>query len=223
MTLLLAGLGLAAACGADEPALKTQKDQISYGVGVQTGRNLRKDGVEVDLDLLIRGIKDGLGGDKLLVSEKEFRQIMNSFQGELRKKIAANRRQLGEENRKAGAAFLAENGKKDGVVTLPSGVQYRIVKAGDGRKPALTDSILVNYRGTRLDGYEFDASPDGSPATLQAGQLIAGWKEVVQLMPVGSKWQVVVPAERAYGERGAGVDIGPNQTLLFDLELVGIK
>lgn len=218
-----AGLFLSAAQAADESALTSQKDQISYGVGVQTGRNLRKDGVEVDVDLLIRGLRDGLAGDRLLVSEKEFRQIMNGFQGELRKKIAANRRALGEENRKAGAAFLAENGRKDGVVTLPSGVQYRVVKAGEGRKPALADTVLVNYRGTRLDGYEFDASPDAAPAKLTVGQMIAGWKEIVQLMPAGSTWQVAIPPQHAYGERGVGQDIGPYQTLLFDVELVGIQ
>jgi FKBP-type peptidyl-prolyl cis-trans isomerase FklB len=214
---------LAQANAADDAVLKTDKDRISYGVGVQTGRNLKKDDVDVNMDLMIRGIKDGLAGDKLLVGEKELRQIMNGFQGELRKKIAGNRRILGEENRKAGAAFLADNGKNEGVVTLPSGVQYKILKAGDGKKPLLTDAILVNYRGTRLDGYEFDASADGTPATLQVGQLIAGWKEALQLMPAGSKWQIVVPAERAYGERGVGQDIGPYQTLIFEVELVGIK
>jgi FKBP-type peptidyl-prolyl cis-trans isomerase FklB len=216
-------LTVAQANAADETVLKTDKDRISYGVGVQTGRNFKKNDVEVDLDLMIRGVKDGLAGDKLLVSEKELRQIMNDFQAELRKKMAGNRRILGEENRKAGAAFLADNGKKEGIVTLPSGVQYKILKAGDGKKPLLTDAILVNYRGTRLDGYEFDASPDGKPATLQVGQMIAGWKEALQLMPVGSKWQIVVPAERAYGERGVGQDIGPYQTLLFEVELAGIK
>jgi FKBP-type peptidyl-prolyl cis-trans isomerase len=225
MVAAAAGWMLAAgqASAADEPALKTDKDRISYGVGVQTGRNLRKDGIEVDVDLLVRGMKEGLAGDKLLVSEKELRQIMNGFQGELRKKIAANRRILGDDNKKAGTAFMAENGKKEGVVTLPSGVQFKIVKAGDGKKPIASDVVLVNYRGTRLDGFEFDASADGKPAELQVSQLIAGWKEALQMMPSGSKWQIVVPAERAYGPRGVGQDIGPNQTLLFDVELVAIK
>jgi len=108
-------------------------------------------------------------------------------------------------------------------VTLQSGVQYKIVKAGDGKKPQLSDTILVNYRGTRLDGFEFDASPDGAPATLNVGQLIAGWKEATQLMSVGSKWQLVIPSQQAYGDRGVGQDIGPQQTLLFDVELVAIK
>jgi FKBP-type peptidyl-prolyl cis-trans isomerase len=214
---------LSPAVAADETVLKTEKDRTSYGIGVQTGRNLRRDGMDADLDLLVRGIKDGLAGNKLLVSEKELRQIMNTVQVEMRKKIVANRRMLGEENKRAGADFLAANGKKDGVVTLQSGVQYKIVKAGDGKKPQLSDTILVNYRGTRLDGFEFDASPDGAPATLNVGQLIAGWKEAMQLMPVGSKWQLVVPSHLAYGDRGVGQDIGPHQTLLFDVELVGIK
>lgn len=212
-----------AAIAADPPPLKTDKDRISYGIGVQTGRNLKKDSVEVDMELLNRGIKDGLAGDKLLISEKELRQVMNALQADLRRKIAANRHALGEENKKAGNEFLAANARKDGVVTLPSGVQYKILKAGSGRKAGIGDTVSVNYRGTRLDGFEFDASPDGKPATLVVGQLIAGWKEALQLMPAGSKWALVVPSQHAYGERGVGQDIGPNQTLLFDVELVDVK
>ena len=211
------------ASGAEGPALKTDKDRISYGIGVQTGRNLKKDGVDVDMELLNRGIKDGLAGDKLLISEQELRQVMNALQADLRRKIAANRRVLGEENKKAGSEYLAANSKKDGVVALPSGVQYKILRAGSGRRPGIGDTVSVNYRGTRLDGFEFDASPDGKPATLVVGQLIAGWKEALQLMPAGSKWALVVPAQQAYGERGVGQDIGPNQTLLFDVELVDVK
>jgi FKBP-type peptidyl-prolyl cis-trans isomerase FklB len=208
---------------ADEPALATRKDQISYGVGVQTGRNLKNDAIDVNLDLLMRGIRDGMSGGKLLVSERELRQIMHDFQSELQRKIAGNRRIQGEENRKAGSAFLAQNAKKEGVVSLASGVQYKVVKAGSGKKPGPTDVVTINYRGTRLDGVEFDASEDGKPLTIQLGQLISGWQEALQLMPVGSRWEIVVPAERAYGERGVGTQIGPYQTLLFDVELVGIK
>jgi len=148
---------------------------------------------------------------------------MNSVQTEMRRHIAANRRVLGEENRKIGSDFLAANAKRDGVVTLPSGVQYRVLKSGNGRVPDIGDQVVVHYRGTRLDGFEFDASPAGKPATLPVGQLISGWKEALLLMPAGSKWELAVPSQQAYGERGVGQDIGPNQTLLFDVELLDVK
>jgi len=213
----------APAAPAAESPLKTQRDLISYSLGVQTGRNFRKFDSDIDLDLLMRGLRDAMGSERLLMSEKELRAVMGSYMSEVRAKQVANRRVAGDENRKKGEAWLAENGKKEGVVTLASGVQYRILKAGAGNKPQLSDTVMVNYRGTRLDGYEFDATPVGKPAALNVIQLIDGWKEVLQQMPEGSHWQIFIPARHAYGERGAGQDIGPNEAIQFDVELVAIR
>jgi FKBP-type peptidyl-prolyl cis-trans isomerase FklB len=209
---------------ADEATVfKDQKEQQSYAIGAQTGRTLKKDNVEIDEAMLIRGLKDGLDGGKMLLSEKELRSVMSRVQQELHKNMVLNRRALGERNKEDGARFLAENGKKPGVVTTSTGLQYRVITAGAGAKPMLNNTVLVNYRGTRTDGVEFEASPAGKPAQLVVAQTAPGFKEALQLMSVGSKWQVVVPANLAYGDRGSGADVGPNQVLLFDVELVGIK
>jgi len=148
---------------------------------------------------------------------------MNAYQTEIRQKATLTRRVAIEENKKKGEAFLTANRTKDGVITLPSGVQYKILLAGQGRKPIDSDLILCNYRGNLLDGTEFDATEDGKPASLKLSALIAGWKETMKLMPVGSKWQIFIPAQQAYGERGVGSDIGPNETLIFEVELLGIN
>jgi FKBP-type peptidyl-prolyl cis-trans isomerase FklB len=168
-------------------------------------------------------MKSGLTGEKLLLSEKELRKVMNNFQAEVRQNAVLTKRQTLEDNKKKGEAFFAENKAKPGVITLPSGVQYKIIKAGKGNKPNDSDLVQVNYRGTLLDGTEFDATAPDHPVTLKASALIAGWKEALKLMPVGSKWQIYIPSQLAYGERGVGSDIGPNETLLFEVELVGIK
>lgn len=157
------------------------------------------------------------------MSEKEFKSVLAGFQGEMRRKMAANQRDRSIKNQKKADEFFAENAKKTDVVTLPSGVQYKIIKAGEGAKPTDSDIVEVNYRGTLLDGTEFDASTAGKTVNLKLAQLIAGWKEAIKLMPVGSKWQLFIPAKLAYGERGVGTDIGPNEMLIFDVELVSIK
>ncbi len=221
--LMLAALMSAGALADDASPFKNRKEQESYAIGAQTGRTLKKDNVDIDAGMLIRGLKDGLGGEKLLLSENELRAVMSSVQQELHKNMVLNRRALGEKNREEGAQFLAGNGRKDEVATTATGLQYQILKAGNGRKPMLNNSVLVNYRGTLLNGYEFDASPAGKPALWVVAQTIAGLKEALQLMSEGSKLQVVVPANLAYGDRGTGVDVGPNQVLRFDIELVGIK
>ena len=195
---LLGAWLLAGQVSAEEsPVLKTAQDKLSYGIGVDVGRNFKKQGVEVDLTLLVKGLKDGLSGGKLLLPEKELRKIMNAFQGELRQKQAQATRIATIENKKKGDAFLAENKTKEGVVTLPSGLQYKILKAGEGRKPTEADTVEVNYRGTLLDGTEFDSSEPGQPATFKVkGGVIPGWTEALLLMPVGSKWQLFVPPVR---------------------------
>jgi len=221
--LVLATLVSTAVLADDASPFKDRKEQDSYAIGAQTGRTLRKDNVEIDAEMLVRGLRDGLGGDRMLLSEKDLRAVMSRVQQEVHKNMVLNRRALGERNLEEGAKFLAENGKKEGVVTTASGLQYHVIKAGTGAKPFLNNTVSVNYRGTLPDGTEFDASPAGRPAELVVAQTVLGFKEALQLMAVGSHWQLVVPANLAYGDRGTGVDVGPNQVLLFDVELVGIK
>ena len=223
--LAVAATLLAGTAFADEAAnaLKTDKDRISYSVGIETARNFKKQGFEFDQQLFLRGMQDATSGQKTMIPEKEMRKILAGFQSQVRQTMAANRKEASEENRKKAADFLVANKDKEGVITLPSGLQYKIVKAGNGRKPIETDTVLVEYRGTLLSGIEFDGTEAGHPATLRANQVIPGWKEALKLMPVGSKWQLFVPPAMAYGERGVGTDIGPNELLMFDIELVDIK
>jgi FKBP-type peptidyl-prolyl cis-trans isomerase FklB len=202
---------------------KSDSDAISYAVGASIGRNFKKDDIAINQKIFVQGLSDALAGSKLKMSEKEFKSVLAGFQGDMRRKMAANQKDRSIKNQKKADDFLAENGKKADVVTLPSGVQYKILKAGIGAKPAESDIVEVNYRGTLLDGTEFDASPAGKTANLKLAQLIAGWKEALTLMPVGSKWQLFIPAKAAYGERGVGTDIGPNEMLIFDVELLSIK
>lgn len=222
VTLLVVG-ATANVYGADVPVLKSEKEIVSYGIGVDIARNFKKQDADVDIDLLLKGLKDGIAGGNLLMPEKDLRKHLNAFQAEIRKKMVLNRRAASDDNKKKGAAFLEENKKKEGVVTLPSGLQYKIVKAGTGKKPIDTDTVECSYRGTLLNGTEFDATETGKTATLKLTQLIAGWKEAMKLMPVGSSWKLFVPSQLAYGDRGVGSDVGPNEVLLFDVELVGIK
>lgn len=204
------------------PVLKSDKDRLSYGIGVNIGKNFKIDEVDIDMNLLNKGVKDGLAGAKLLMPEKELHQLMRDFQTTLRQKAVQRQRIAAEENRRKGIKFLEENKAKADVVTLPSGLQYMIIKAGNGAKPTDGDSVLCYYRGTLLDGTEFDGTEPGKPATLKVASLIPGWKEALKLMPVGSKWQLAVPSELAYGSRGVGESVGPNATLLFDMELLEI-
>jgi FKBP-type peptidyl-prolyl cis-trans isomerase FklB len=223
--VVVLGVGLLAAqVGAQEAqVLKTQKDQMSYSLGADMGRNLKRNGIEVDLDLMIRGLKDGLSSEKLLISERDLRRILSDFQAELRRKRVEAMKTAAEDNKKEGDSFLAENKTKEGVVTLPSGLQYKILKAGDGRKPTEADMVEVNYRGTLLDGTVFDSTYENKkPALLKVNGVIRGWSEALQLMPVGSKWQIFVPPQLAYAARGSGL-IGPNATIIFDVELLAIK
>lgn len=209
--------------GAEVLSLKTQKDMLSYAIGVSIGKNLKNEGTDVDLNLLIMGLKSSLAGEHLLLSEKERRGLLNSYQSEISLHAKVTRQQAMEVNKKKADAFLAENKTKQGVVVLPSGVQYKILKAGDGNKPVDSSLVKVNYRGTLLDGSEFDATDPGHPANFKLSALIAGWKEALKLMPTGSKWQIAIPPQLAYGERGAGSDIGPNEALIFDVELIAVN
>jgi FKBP-type peptidyl-prolyl cis-trans isomerase FklB len=213
-----------AAKSPDVLELKTQKDKISYALGMNFGANLSRQFVDVDPTILLQGLKDGLAGSKTLLTEEEARALLTQLQEDLRKKQAEKAQHMGGTNKTEGEAFLAANKTKEGVVTLASGLQYKILKQGAGPKPSASDSVVCNYRGTLIDGKEFDSSyKRGEPATFPVGGVIKGWTEALQLMPVGSKWQLFVPAQLAYGERGAGADIGPNATLIFEVELLSIQ
>jgi len=223
--LVLVGVALCAAqAGAqDTAALKTDKEKSSYGVGVAMARNLKRQGMDLDVATLQKGFADELSGSKLLISEDELRAVMTSLQTQMKQKQEQAMKTMLEENKKKGDLYLAENRVKDGVVALPSGLQYKILKAGDGKKPTADDTVECQYRGTLIDGTEFDSSyRGGKPVSFKVSQVIAGWQEALKLMPVGSKWQLVIPPALAYGERGAG-NIGPNSTLVFEVELVSIK
>lgn len=205
-----------AAKSASAPALKTQKDKASYVIGLNIGRSLHRDGVDVDPSVVLRGLKDGLSGGKPQVTDDEAKAAMTALQNDVRQRHDAMMQQAGVTNKSQGDTFLAVNKSKPGVVILPSGLQYKILKQGNGPKPSATDTVVCNYRGALLDNTEFDSSfKRGQPATFQVGQVIKGWTEALQLMPVGSKWQLFIPPDLAYGPRGAGTDIGPNATLVF--------
>ncbi|ABQ27218.1 FKBP-type peptidyl-prolyl cis-trans isomerase [Geotalea uraniireducens] len=215
---------LTAQVSAGEPQdLKTQKDKVNYAIGVNMINSLKMQGVEIDLDLVIKGMRDAHSGGKLLLPDDELRKSIGVYQTAARQKQAMVRVIAADENKKAGEAFLAANAQKEGVVTLPSGLQYKTLKAGDGMKPTDADTVEVNYRGALINGTEFDSTEPGKPAALKVAQLIAGWKEAMKLMPVGSKWQIFIPSRLAYGERGSGKQIGPNATLVFEVELLAIK
>lgn len=222
--MILVAAGAAAEETPQARELKEKKDRISYGIGMDIGRNLQRQPFEVDPDLLAQGIRDVFSGGKTLLSEEEQKETLAELQKELMAKQQEHVRQMMEKNRKEGEEFLAANGKKEGVVTLPSGLQYKVLTAGSGPSPKLTDTVETNYRGTLLDGTEFDSSyKRGQTATFPVNGVIEGWKEALQKMKVGDKWQLFVPSGLAYGERGAGRDIGPNQALIFEVELLGIK
>jgi FKBP-type peptidyl-prolyl cis-trans isomerase len=213
-----------AAKGPASAALPTQKDKESYAIGMNWGSQLRKQSVDVNPDILVQGMKDALSGGKTLLTEDEARAALAELQTGLRAKQEQRMKELGEANKKEGEVFLAANKAKEGVLTLPSGLQYKILQPGTGAKPTATDTVVCNYRGTLINGTEFDSSyKRGQPATFPVGRVIKGWTEALQLMPTGSKWQLVIPSDLAYGERGAGADIGPNATLIFEVELLSIQ
>jgi FKBP-type peptidyl-prolyl cis-trans isomerase FklB len=218
------GQAAAAAKSPDGFELKTDKDKASYAIGMNIGQNLKRQSEVIDAAVVERGMKDALAGNKTLMTEDEAKAALVTLQANMRKKQEEQVQQMAETNKKEGDAFLTENKTKAGVVTLPSGLQYKILSEGTGPKPAATDSVICNYKGTLLDGTEFDSSAKhGGPATFPVSGVIKGWTEALQLMPVGSKWQLFVPSDLAYGQRGAGGGIAPNSTLIFEVELVSIK
>lgn len=223
MTLCAVGLLAGLLRAEDKPPFKDSKEKSSYSIGANWGTGLKRQDVEVDLEAMIRGLKDGLGG-KSVLNEQEIREALNALNQELRAKMEEKRKAQGEKNKLEGEKFLAENKTKLGVITLPSGLQYKILTEGSGESPKSNDVVTANYRGTLIDGTEFDSSAkSGQPLVRPANRLIKGWTEALQLMKPGAKWQLFIPPALAYGESGAGAQIGPNATLIFEMELVSFK
>jgi len=200
------------------------EDRFSYALGMNLGGQLHKQSIEVDTNLLMEGLKDALAGGKTKLTEEEVRATFGEMQAAMTKKAQEKAAAASAENKKEGDAFLAANKSKPGVVTLPSGLQYKILTPGTGPKPTVADTVVCNYKGTLINGKEFDSSERHNvPATFPLTNVIKGWTEALQLMPVGSKWQLFVPADLAYGDQPRGPDITPNSTLLFEIELLSIK
>ncbi len=225
VTVLLAVfLMLSPVYAEEDSVLKTEKDKISYTIGVDIGKKLKKQPIELNPDLIARGIKDSLTDGKLLLTEQEINDSMTALQKELAEKQMALVKEAGEKNKIEGEAYLAENMKKEGVVTTPSGLQYKIITEGAGKTPKLTDTVTVHYLGVLVDGTEFDSSyRRGQPATFAVNGVISGWTEALQLMKEGAKWQLFIPSNLAYGERNTGGKIGPNSTLIFEVELISVE
>lgn len=197
--------------GGKKTELKTLRDKASYSFGMTMGTRLKKQDVDIDVELLVQGLRDGVGGGKLALTEEQAMEAMTAFEQAVSKKQE-------EENKR----FLVDNKKRPGVKTTESGLQYKIIKPGKGARPKLSDNVQVVYRGTFVNGEEFDSSGN-KPFTIGVDNVILGWKEALQIMEVGSKWQLFVPADLAYGEQGYPPAIGPNATLIFDIELLGIE
>lgn len=206
------------AAAADEFESNTEK--LSYLVGYQFGQNIRQEGIDLDKDAFMLALEDALNGTTSRISFEEAKAVMSAVEQQQQQERA----ELAKKNKAAGEAFLKANRNKKGVIELPSGLQYKIIKQGKGKKPTADDIVAVNYRGTLINGKEFDSSyKRGKPVTFKVNEVIPGWQEILQLMPTGSKWEVFVPPKLAYGEQGAGHFIGPNETLIFDIELLEVK
>ncbi len=198
----------------------TEKEKFSYAVGVQLAQNITRQDIQLDLDSFLQAVRDIITSSPLKVSVTDMQQALVNYRDRELKKQA----ELGKINKTAGEKFLAENKSKEGVVSVPGGLQYKILKKGEGKKPGPEDEVVVHYRGTLLNGKEFDSSYSrGEPVTLNLKSVIKAWQIAVPMMQTGAKWQIYVPADLAYGEKSAGPDIGPNSTLIFDIELIAIK
>ncbi|HKJ05468.1 MAG TPA: FKBP-type peptidyl-prolyl cis-trans isomerase [Geopsychrobacteraceae bacterium] len=224
---LTVGLLLSVGCVAEEGKKKIElnnlKDKFSYSYGLSLGQNFKLQELDVDLDIFLKGLEDGVNAAEPMMTVEEIEQVKKEIQEELTAKAKARAEEMASVNKESGDAFLAENAKKEGVVTLESGLQYKIIEEGTGPSPSVDDKVTVHYTGTLVDGTEFDSSHKrGEPATFPVGGVIPGWTEALQLMKEGAKWQLVIPSALAYGERGAGPQIGPNSVLIFDVELIKV-
>jgi FKBP-type peptidyl-prolyl cis-trans isomerase FklB len=204
--------------------LKTTRDQASYAIGQNIGRSIQNDGLELNVAALVQGLMDALNGAQAKLTPQQAQAALESLGRDMDTRRAERARVEGEKNKKEGDTFLAANKSKQGVVTLPSGLQYTILKSGNGPTPKLNDRVKTHYHGTLISGKVFDSSVErGEPITFPVGGVIRGWTEALQLMKVGDKWKLFVPSELAYGPGGAGADIGPNAVLIFEVELLGIE
>ena len=204
--------------------LKTMQDSISYGIGMDIAKNLKGQMIEVNPDVIAQALKDMNADGKPMLTDAQAQSVMMEFQNDMMAKHSAKMKESAEKNIKDGQAFLAENKKKDGVITLPSGLQYKVLTAGSGKRPTAKDNVSVNYRGSLIDGTEFDGSEKhGGPAVFPVAGVIKGLSEALQLMQVGSKWQIVIPSEIGYGAQSVGTQITPNSVLVFEIELLAIQ
>ncbi|MCZ6628070.1 MAG: FKBP-type peptidyl-prolyl cis-trans isomerase [SAR324 cluster bacterium] len=203
---------------------KSEAEKTSYAVGLSVGKNLKRQGIEVEIGPLMRGINDVLRGKKPRLTPQEYQTTMRALGERQRARQQKTRQAASGKNRQQGQAFLARNKKRKGVVTLPSGLQYRVLRKGRGPMPKASDTVVTHYRGTLIDGTEFDSSyARGKSATFPVGGVIRGWTEALQLMRKGAKWKLFIPSHLAYGERGSGRKIGPHAALIFDIELLDIR
>lgn len=210
--------------GATRSTLTTEKQKDSYALGMNVGRDLSRQPIDIDVTPFLQGMRDALEKRKSQLTDDEIKAALAQLQSQATTKAEAENKILGEANLKQGEEFLAGNKTKPGVVALPSGLQYKVITAGTGPKPTAADTVVCDYRGTLINGKEFDSSyKRGQPASFPVGGVIKGWTEALQMMPVGSKWELFIPPDLAYGTRGAGPDIGPNSTLIFEVELHSIK
>jgi FKBP-type peptidyl-prolyl cis-trans isomerase FklB len=221
--LLCVGLFVGVSKAEEKPALKDQNDRTSYSIGYQIGGDLKRQGVGINPELMVKGVQDALGGKEPLMTLEEMQQELVTLKQKIVASQQEEQKKAAAENLAKGEAFLAENAKKEGVKTLPSGLQYQVLKKGEGTPPKATDTVTVQYRGTLIDGTEFDSSYSrGQPATFPLNRVIKGWTEGVQLMKPGAKYKFFIPPALAYGPRGAGPEIGPESTLIFEVELISI-
>ncbi|MBU0579721.1 MAG: FKBP-type peptidyl-prolyl cis-trans isomerase [Candidatus Omnitrophica bacterium] len=204
--------------------MKTEMEKVSYIIGQQIGADFKAQDLGIDVEILANSIKDAHAGEEPKISPQEMQEIMQSFQQKMQKKMAEEQKEASGTNTTEGKAFLAENAKKDGVVVTSSGLQYKVITEGTGKTPKATDTVETHYEGKLINGEIFDSSlARGQTVTFPVNGVIKGWTEALQLMKVGAKWELYIPAELAYGENGAGPKIGPNATLIFQVELVSIK
>lgn len=207
----------------EQTVLMNDTDKLSYSMGFDIGSKLLQESIEINPDILSKGVQDGFRGTEPLMTKEEMQKAITEFRKDMIAKQKAQQKLLSEKNKNEGEAFLTENKAKEGVVTLPSGLQYKVIKEGTGRTPTVDDTVSTHYRGTLVDGTEFDSSyKRGTPATFPVKGVIAGWTEALQLMKEGDQWKLFLPPQLAYGERGVGKMIGPNATLIFDIELISV-
>ena len=209
---------------ADAIVLKTDEDKLSYSIGADLGKNFKRQNITVNSGILAEGFKNAMGDGTLQMNDDQIKEVLTKFQKDLMAKRSVEFNKIAEDNKAKGEAFLKDNKAKPGVVTLPSGLQYKIIKAGTGARPNKEDTVTVEYTGHLIDGKVFDSTQKtGKPATFKVSQVIPGWVEAIQLMPIGSTWEVYIPSNLAYGPRSIGSDIGPNETLVFNIHLVSAE